>query len=84
MPEPLALNKIAGSFRYMQKIIRQSGPAMGASYTLVGAVLLLGAIGYFVDKWQDTSPIFLLIGLLLGIIVGFYELAKTIWAKPNK
>jgi len=57
---------------------------MGASYTLVGAVLLLGAVGYFIDKWQDTSPIFLLIGLLLGIVVGFYELAKTIWGKPKK
>jgi len=68
----------------MQKIIRQSGPAMGASYTLIGAVLFLGAIGFFVDKWQGSSPIFLLIGLLLGIIVGFYEIAKTIWAKTDK
>lgn len=57
---------------------------MGASYTLIGAILLLGALGYFLDKWQDTSPIFLLIGLLLGIIVGFYEIAKTIWRKPDK
>ena len=68
----------------MQKIIQQSGPAMGASYTLIGAVLFLGAIGFFVDKWQGSSPIFLLIGLLLGIIVGFYEIAKTIWAKTDK
>ena len=65
-------------------MIRQSGPAMGASYTLIGAVLILGAIGFFLDKWLDKSPIFLLIGLLLGIVVGFYEIAKTIWAKPNK
>jgi F0F1-type ATP synthase assembly protein I len=57
---------------------------MGASYTLIGAILILGALGYFIDKWQDTSPIFLLIGLLLGIIVGFYEIAKAIWAKPHK
>ena len=57
---------------------------MGASYTLIGAILILGFIGYFIDKWQGTSPIFLLIGLLLGIIVGFYEIAKIIWAKPNK
>lgn len=80
----IKINNLANSFIYLQKIIRQSGPAMGASYTLIGAILILGALGYFIDKWQDTSPIFLLIGLLLGIIVGFYEIAKTIWKKPNK
>ena len=78
------INNLANSFSYLQKIIKQSGPAMGASYTLIGAILILGALGYFIDKWQDTSPIFLLIGLLLGIIVGFYEIAKAIWAKPHK
>ena len=80
----IKLNNLSNSFSYLQKVIKQSGSAMGASYTLVGAVLLLGAVGYFIDKWQDTSPIFLLIGLLLGIVVGFYELAKTIWGKPKK
>ena len=80
----IKINNLANSFSYLQKIIKQSGPAMGASYTLIGAILILGAIGYFIDKWQGTSPIFLLIGLLLGIIVGFYEIAKIIWVNPNK
>ena len=78
------ISNLSDSFSYLQKMIRQSGSAMGASYTLIGAILILGTIGYFIDKWLDKSPIFLLIGLLLGIIVGFYEIAKTIWAKPNK
>ena len=80
----IKLTNIANSFSYLQKIIRQSGPAMGASYTLIGSVLLLGAIGYFLDKWQDSSPLFLMIGLLVGIIVGFYEIAKIICIKPKK
>ena len=80
----MKLNNLANSFSYLQKYIRQSGPAMGASYTLIGSILLLGTLGYFLDKWLDKSPIFLLIGLLLGIVVGFYEIAKTIWTKPNK
>ena len=80
----IKIDSLANSFSYLQKIIKQSGPAMGASYTLIGSILILGALGYFIDKWQDTSPLFLLIGLILGIIVGFYEIAKAIWAKPNK
>ena len=69
------------SFRYFQETIRKSGPAAAASYTLIGAVLLLGAIGYLVDLKYSTSPWFLLGGLLLGVVVGFYELAKTVWKK---
>jgi len=80
----IKIDSLANSFSYLQKIIKQSGPAMGASYTLIGSILILGALGYFIDKWQDTSPLFLLIGLLLGIIVGFYEIAKAIWTKPSK
>ena len=57
----------------------RSGPAAMASYTLIGAIILLGGIGYAIDTWQGTSPWFLLGGLMLGLIVGFYELAKTIW-----
>jgi len=80
----IKLDHIANSFAYLQKIIKQSGPAMGASYTLVAAVLILGAVGYLVDKWRNSSPIFLLLGLLIGIIVGFYEIAKVIWITKGK
>jgi F0F1-type ATP synthase assembly protein I len=54
---------------------------MGAGYTLIGAIVLLGGLGYAVDEWQGTSPWFLLGGLFLGLVVGFYELAKIIWRR---
>jgi F0F1-type ATP synthase assembly protein I len=63
----------------LQDNVRRAGPAAGASYTLIGAIVLLGAIGYFVDQWQSTEPWGLFVGLLLGLIVGFYELAKVVW-----
>jgi F0F1-type ATP synthase assembly protein I len=67
------------SLRYLQENVTRSGPAAMASYTLIGAILLLGGIGYALDRWLSTSPWFLLGGLFLGIITGFYELAKTVW-----
>ena len=76
-PDPF----LGKSLRFMQETIRRSGPAATASYTLIGAILLLGGIGFAVDYWQGTEPWFLLAGLLWGIVVGFYELAKTVW-KP--
>jgi F0F1-type ATP synthase assembly protein I len=72
---------LARSLRYMQESIRSSGPAVVAGYTLIGAILLLGGIGYALDAWLGTSPWFLIAGLLLGLIVGFFELAKIIWRK---
>jgi len=60
MPEDK--DSLARSFRYLQETVRRSGPAAAASYTLIGAIILLG-------------------GLLLGLIVGFYDLAKTVFGK---
>jgi F0F1-type ATP synthase assembly protein I len=62
--------------KFLQENLRRSGPAVTAGYTLMGAILLLGGIGYAVDSWRGTSPWFLLTGLLLGMVVGFYELIK--------
>lgn len=67
--------------RALQENIRRSGPAAGASYTLVGAILLLGGLGYAWDSWADTPPWGLITGLMLGIVVGFYELVKTVWRR---
>jgi F0F1-type ATP synthase assembly protein I len=69
------------SLKSLQTTISRSGPAATVSYTLIGAIVLLGGIGYAVDEWRGTSPWFLFAGLVLGLIVGFYELAKTIWSK---
>ena len=74
---------LARSFRYLQENVRRSGPAAAASYTLIGAIILLGGIGYALDEWRGTSPWFLLGGLLLGLVVGFYDLAKTVFGKKR-
>ena len=72
---------LARSFRYLQDNVRKSGPAAAASYTLIGAIVLLGGIGYAIDQWRGTSPWFLLGGLVMGLVVGFYELAKMVFRK---
>jgi F0F1-type ATP synthase assembly protein I len=73
---------LARSTRALQNTAEQAGPAAGASYTLIGAIILLGGIGYGIDAWRGgLSHWFLLGGLLLGIVVGMYELAKTVFLK---
>jgi F0F1-type ATP synthase assembly protein I len=65
----------------LQENLTSSGGVAGASYTLVGGILLLGGVGYALDSWQGTSPWFLLTGLILGVVVGFWELAKVVFWK---
>jgi F0F1-type ATP synthase assembly protein I len=76
MPRPLFSTR---GLKALQSTISGSAPAAMASYTLIGAIILLGGIGYGIDLWRGTSPWFLFGGLILGLVVGFYELAKTIW-----
>jgi F0F1-type ATP synthase assembly protein I len=72
---------LARAAKAFQENVTRAGPAVVASYTLLGAIILLGGIGYALDRWRGTSPWFLVAGLLLGLIVGFYELAKAVWPR---
>ena len=75
--------RIATSF---QKIVHQSGPAASASYSLIGSILVFTFIGNYIDAKYESSPIFILSGLSLGLIVGFYGLIKIFYLqqKQNK
>jgi F0F1-type ATP synthase assembly protein I len=73
-----SLEKAARAF---QDNVVRAGPVASASYALIGALILLGGIGYAIDRWLGTTPWFLLAGLLLGLVVGFYELAKAVWPR---
>ena len=75
---------LARSFRYLQENVRRSGPAAAASYTLIGAIILLGGIGYAVDEWRGTSPWFLLGGLLLGSDRGVLRSGEDGLRQPGK
>jgi F0F1-type ATP synthase assembly protein I len=74
-------SELARSTRALQKSAEQAGSAAGAGYTLIGAILLLGGIGYAFDVWRATSHWGLVTGLILGVVVGMYELAKTVFLK---
>ena len=81
VPEDERSTPLEQSLEAFQESVRKSGPAAMGSYSLIGAILLLGGIGYAVDHWKGTSPWFLLGGLVLGLVVGFYELAKAVFKR---
>ncbi|WP_176222145.1 AtpZ/AtpI family protein [Tuberibacillus sp. Marseille-P3662] len=46
----------------------------GAGLDLAMCILVGVYCGHKLDEWWGTHPVFLLIGLLLGIVSGFYTL----------
>ncbi|MBT3478679.1 MAG: AtpZ/AtpI family protein [Candidatus Marinimicrobia bacterium] len=74
-------NHLGKSLNQFQKFVRQAGPSAAAAYTLMGSILFLGGIGYFIDQYFNSSPLYLLIGLGFGLVIGFYELAKSVFKK---
>ena len=80
-PERTSRSSLERATKAFQENVTRAGPVAAAAYTLVGSIILLGGIGYAVDRWQGTSPWFLLAGLMLGLVIGFYELAKTVWPR---
>ena len=68
----------ARSIQEFQENVSRAGPAATASYTLIGAIVVLGGLGYAVDRWLGSEPWGAFGGLLLGLVVGFYELVKSV------
>ena len=55
--------------------------AIGASYSILGSLALFGFGGYCLDNYRESENFWLIIGLLLGVVVGLYELSKYILKK---
>ena len=71
----------ARSIRFLQANLSRGEPGILASYALIGAVIALGGLGFIIDRFADTAPGFLIVGLLAGVGIGFYNLVKTAWRR---
>lgn len=49
-----------------------------AGVELVGAIAVCTGIGYGVDQYFETKPLWLIIFFFLGIITGFYNVYRTV------
>ncbi len=56
----------------------QTALAMELPFTLVGAVIFAGLLGYFLDKWLHTKPVFMLVLGVIGLIAGVREVIRRL------
>jgi ATP synthase protein I len=52
--------------------------AMELPFTLVGAIALGVALGYFLDRWLHTKAVFMIILGALGFIAGVREVLRRL------
>lgn len=57
-----------------------AGFAIRLSSELIAGVLVGLIIGYYLDKWFSTSPLFLIVCFLCGFVAGFRAMIRTVMA----
>jgi F0F1-type ATP synthase assembly protein I len=62
----------------MQRNLNQSEPLIVASYGVIGAIMLVGGAGFWADRYFGSGPWCLLAGLIAGLGIGFYQLARVL------
>ena len=55
--------------------------AQSAAFSLSGSVLGGLLVGYLIGEYKGWNPTAATVGLFLGIVVGFYNLANAMWRK---
>ena len=56
-----------------QRLWRLSGMGLELASHIVAGLL----IGWLIDRWLDTSPIWLTVGMIAGLVVGMAEFIRS-------
>ena len=61
-----------------KQVANDSAIAMELPFTFAGAILLAGGVGFLLDRWLHTKPIFTLILGAIGFIAGVREVLRRL------
>ncbi len=76
--EPNDSEKLTQAQKDARDMTLKAGLAMELPFTLVGAVAVGGAIGYFLDKWLHTAPWLLIVLGGFGFAGGISEIIRRL------
>jgi len=62
---------------------RQIALAMELPFLMVGPVVVGGGIGYLLDRWLHTKPLFLLLLGFAGVVIGIVDAVKIASAQDK-
>ncbi|MBI3259033.1 MAG: AtpZ/AtpI family protein [Ignavibacteriae bacterium] len=60
-----------------RKIYRELAPYMGLSSQMVATLVVFGLLGWWIDSEFQTSPVWLIILLVIGVVVAMVGFIRT-------
>jgi ATP synthase protein I len=70
--------KLTAAQKEARDMTVKAGLAMELPFTLAGAVVVGGLVGYFLDKWLHTAPWMLIVFGGLGFAGGVSEVVRRL------
>lgn len=64
--------------------IREAAPLMNIGFELAGTIGGFGLMGWFIDKYAQTSPFWFVVLLIFGLVGGMIKLVRTVINYSNK
>jgi F0F1-type ATP synthase assembly protein I len=62
----------------IETAFKKAEPYLNISYTLAGSIALFGYLGHWLDKKFQTHPYLLLLGIFIGLFLGYYNMIKVV------
>ena len=66
-----------------KEVSNQATMALELPFVLVSAVVVGGVLGYFLDRWLHTAPVFLLILGGIGFFAGVRDVLRRLGGTGN-
>ena len=57
---------------------QKAAPYINIAYMLIASILIVGALGWWLDDRFATRPVLSVVGILCGLFLGFYNLYKMV------
>lgn len=51
---------------------------MSVGYSIIGALLVFGALGYGLDRWLHTTPWLFVVGLVVGTAIAMFDVGSLL------
>jgi ATP synthase protein I len=76
--DPNDLSKMTSAQKEARDMTMKSALAMELPFTLVGAVVVGGFLGYLLDKWLHTAPWLMIVLGGFGFVGGVSEVVRRL------
>jgi ATP synthase protein I len=67
--------------KYKPNLPNSNNSIMGLAFRigieLVAAIFVATFIGYYLDKWLGTKPIFIIILFMVGVVAGIFNVVRS-------